>query len=187
MKIGGNYSGDGGGEKPPVGVYPAVLIGCWDCFIQAGYQGKPPVQKFALGWETNKKDSKGKPFLLFESVSSSSFHKSTAAKRYMALAGRSLTTAEEDDGFDIEQYVGRAVLLNVVAPEEEGKWPKIAEAMPLPDGMPAYQRTVDFKDELPGFVKKARERALTPAQIRAAQTDTGATEAQPWGEGDPPF
>ncbi len=177
MRIGGS-SGESVGEKPPPGTYPAILVGVWDLGIQPGWGDKPAAQKVALAWETVKRNTKGAPFVIYEALKASSYHLAPVAKRFVALAGRAVTTEEEDKGFDLDPYVGKAVLLNVVPPGEDGGWPKIEAAMPLPEGMPVPVKIGDYS-QTPKFVTKMLERRVAKAGA--------AAEAQPWGDGPAPF
>lgn len=157
MRIGGS-SGEAIGEKIPAGAYAGALIGVWDIGRQVGWQDEI-VNKIVLGWETSKRDSKGKPFVMYESLKNSSYELAPAAKRFVALAGRALSDEEEEKGFDLDPFIGKSVLLTVIPPKKDAKWPKLETVMGLPEGFPPYVPVGDYK-ETPGFVVKALARRV---------------------------
>ena len=189
MRVGMRTDDGGGGEKCPPGFHVAVLAAVFDIGRQPGFKPTDqPQEKVMLLWEVNQRDSKGRRFLLIDTLANYLGKPEKPSKlsgRFAALLGAPLTADESENGIDTDEVVGRSCYLAVSPPGPQGKWPKITSAMPLPPGTAAIQAEKVYSDEdPPPFVSKARDKAVVsgatqPAKSRPAASQRAALPAQP--------
>ena len=162
MRIGG-FS-EQTGERCPAGVQIGTLVALYDVGIQVGFEGKHQP-KVVLWWESQHKDTKGRPFTLPDMVTNSSDERSRMASRYGALTGAAPTEKECEDGWDMDPLLGRACFLLVAPPKKQGGWPFISNVMPLPAGMTAPPALGVEGGTIPKFVEMMRAKAVHPGEV----------------------
>ncbi len=169
MRVGGNDEQQIG-ERVPIGVQVVALAAVFDIGLQRGFEDK--IQhKVVLWFESQHKDTKGRPFTIPTVVTASSNEKSTMAAVFGALSGAAPTDEECQEGFDLDDVIGKCCFVNMAPPKKAGGWPYIATYMPMPAGMPAV--TVSDKWEgpnVPKFVEKMREKQIAPPAVVPAVT-----------------
>jgi len=148
-------------EKHPVGMVQAVLVYVADIGVQKGsYQGSPKNRrKVVLFWETAEMQADGKPFVLWKMYTASMGENANLRADLMGWNGKDFT-AEELKRFDVESFLGRNCLLNIVH-TEDGKYANITGITPIMKNMPAIQPVnKDLSDGLKKWLEKKRGEAL---------------------------
>lgn len=163
MKIGGQS--ESVGEKCPAGVQVAVLAAVDDVGYQEGFQGKVQ-RKMVLTWETQHRTTKGRQFVLFQTVTNSTHEKSTMFKYVGTLLGRKMTEAEQKDGIDDTLLVGKCAQILVQPSEREGGWPYIDNVMPLVPGQGGIKAEGDYSQPS-RFVTKLKANQIPADKAKA--------------------
>lgn len=107
-------SGSGGGtfERPKVAMSPGVLARYYDLGMQVNRFDASKIQhKVCFVWEAQQRDSKGKPFQCFDTLTVSLYGESKLKTRIEALLGRALEEHEESSGVDLDDLVGMSAML----------------------------------------------------------------------------
>lgn len=156
-------------EKHPAGMVQAVLVYVADIGVQKGsYQGKPKNRrKVVLFWETAEKQADGTPFVLLKQYTASMGENANLRADLMGWNGKDFT-ADELKRFDVESFLGRNCLLNIVH-TEDGKYANITGITPIMKNMPVIQPINDgLADGLKKWLEKKRSESLkdgsTPPQ-----------------------
>lgn len=135
----GRFAKDSGGgeyQQCPAGSHIAVCVGLVDLGTQHGeYQGKPVTrEQIIIRWETpDELMDDGQPFLVSAFYTNSLGEKANLRKILEAWRGRQFTE-EELKGFDLQNILGVACMLNV-AHNDAGK-ARVQAVMALPKGTP---------------------------------------------------
>lgn len=148
-------------EKHPVGMVQAVLCAVEDIGIQKGsYQGKPTNRrKIVLFWETSKKQADGTPFLIWNTYTASMGENANLRADLEGWNGKPFT-ADELKAFDVDTFLGRNCLLNIVH-TEDGKYANIAGITPVMEGMTTLRPVnSDLPDGIKKWVSKKRGESL---------------------------
>ncbi len=148
-------------EKHPTGMVQAVLVYVADIGVQKGsYQGKPKNRrKVVLFWETAEKQADGKPFVLWKIYTASMGENSNLRADLMGWNGKDFTT-DELKRFDVDSFLGRNCLLNIVH-TEDGKYANITGITPIMKNMPVMKPiNTDLADGLKKWLEKKRSEAL---------------------------
>lgn len=166
MKYGARSADDGGGgEKCPPGFYRAVLVGIFDIGKQPPFKSTDsPQHKVILAWEVDARDSKGRNFVVFDTLALYlSTKPSKLSERFGALLGRPLTDKECEDGLDDAELLGKTVMVFIAPPSGNSKWPKVQQALPLQAGQSPMRASKMFTEaDPPKVVRMAREKAIKP-------------------------
>lgn len=116
---------------------------------------KDPVQTVRLVWQIAEDMPDGKPFMIKKDYRASLHEKAALRKDLTAWRGRSFTF-DELVGFDLENVIGAACMLNIVekTSQKGKKFSNISSIMPLPKGMVRiesrdYQRVKDRPQQPP--------------------------------------
>lgn len=177
------------GERCPTGPQRVVLCAIHDVGLQEGYEGKVQ-RKSVLVFESEHRNTKGAPFVLFKTVTASLFKEAFLAKVFGAIVRRAPTDNEADNGFDDALLVGKTCYVNVAPPAKENGWPSIETVMPLPTGFAPLTPQGDYGPdaELPKFVQTMlsnrvsapRPAAPTATPPASAPASTSPTSAPPF-------
>lgn len=167
-------------EKHPAGMVQAVLIAVEDIGIQKGeYQGKPKNRrKIVLLWETSKKQADGTPFLIWNTYTASMGDNANLRADLEGWNGSPFTT-EELKAFDVDTFIGRNCLLNIVH-SENGKYANIAGITPVMEGMADLK---PVNTSIPDGIKKW----LDKKRSEAVPLEAAPGSAPPHSEDDLPF
>lgn len=168
-------------EKLPAGMVQAVLLAVEDIGIQKGeYLGKPKNRrKIVLIWETSKKQSDGSPFLIWNTYTASMSENANLRADLEGWNGSPFKD-EELKAFDVDTFIGRNCLLNIVH-AENGKYANIAGITPIMEGMAPLKAT---SSTVPDGIKKWLEKKRS----ESIATEAGPNDkVPPPGEDDLPF
>lgn len=130
-------TGGGDFQDAPIGTHVAVCIKLTDLGTQHGeYQGEPTVRNQVLvTWELpNERMDDGKPFSVSAFLTNSLSEKATMRKWLENWRGRPFTP-DELMGFDLQNILGAACMINVIAKPDGKKGVKVGGVMALPKGM----------------------------------------------------
>ena len=120
-------------ELAPEGTHPAIITSVADLGIQIeNWKGQERRKsKWGIGFElSGPKTSDGKPFSIATTVSDSLHPKSRLYPIIKATLG------SVDNGLDMENILGKSVLITVEHTERDDKtWANVANVSGLPDGM----------------------------------------------------
>lgn len=160
--------------QAPVGVHSAVCVDEVDLgLIPNRFDPESdPVPTVRLVWQISEDMSDGKPFIIKKDYRASLHEKAGLRKDLEAWRGRPFSF-DELVGFDLENIIGMACALNIVAKtSKKGKvFSNIAGIMPLPKSM-----------------TKIEPRDYIRTKDRPTVAATRAEPMPPFGEGDePPF
>lgn len=173
-------------EPLPLGVQQAVCSGVFDIGTHDGqYQGKPTRKHQAIViWELAEKktqgDYAGEPFQVSKFYTLSLGEKANLRKDLESWRGQPFT-AQELEGFDLENLIGANCLLNIV--EKDGGGEKIATIMPLVKGMPKIKQTLTGEPE---WVGKMRAKSIEARGEPSGNAKAPAGNT-PQAEDDLPF
>ncbi len=148
-------------EKHPTGMVQAVLVFVADIGVQKGsFQGKPKNRrKVVLFWETAEKQADGTPFVLLKQYTASMGDNANLRADLKGWNGKDFT-ADELKRFDVESFLGRNCLLNIVH-SEDGKYANIEGITPIMKGMPPLVPiNADLSDGLKKWLDKKRSEAV---------------------------
>lgn len=128
----------------PAGTQQAVCCDVVDLGeIDGKFGPKPTVE---LRWLTAEVNDEGKPFLVRERYAVFFNEKANLRKAVQSWLGRNLTEAEVKDGFDLEWFIHKNCLLNLVhsKPTEKGVYANVKGVMPLAKGMNIIEVPSDY-------------------------------------------
>ena len=198
MRIG--TSQGGGGEKCPEGKAVGCLVAVWDIGRQkTTFKGEEKVKpQLILVWEMEKRDSKGRRFVLYDFVTNSAGENSALTNRVAALVDK-VSPAESD--YETDLLVGRFAYLTIAAPFKEGGFPRIKTAAALQPGIGTFKpETVVNPAAPPKAVENARAKAVggwkpqspTPTAKPAVAASQGPSRPDPEApdlglNNEPPF
>lgn len=150
-------------EKHPAGMVQAILCAVEDIGVQKGeWQGQAKNRrKIVLIWETSEMQADGTPFVLAKTYTASMADNANLRADLEGWHGGAFTP-EELKAFDVDKFIGKNCLLNIVH-SENGKYANIAGITPVMKGMPpliAFHKTLP--DGLAKWVTKKRSEAIMP-------------------------
>ena len=169
--------GDGGGnfEKPKPGMVLGVLARYYDVGLHQNRFDASKVQhKVVLVWELQQRDSKGRQFQMFDTLTVSLYGDSHLKRRIEALLGRPLEAHEEDGGIDLDTVVGSCAMVILQGGEDDKVWIKQVDM--LQDRSQSLRAEHDYKNA-PRYVAKMIERAeQKPAADDAVRASSGSSQ-----------
>jgi hypothetical protein len=174
-------------EPIPLGVQQAVCSGVFDIGTHEGeYQGKPTLKhQIVVIWELDERktlgDFAGQPHQISKFYTLSLGEKANLRKDLESWRGQPFT-AQELEGFDLENLIGANCLLNIVDKEKGGQ--KIAAIMPLAKNMAKIKQTMSGEPE---WVAKFRSKSVEALGAGKSAPAGAAGAAQPQPEDDLPF
>ena len=140
MPIIAKATGGGGDFLPcPAGTHAAVCVDVVDLgILEVNFGGKGKKQhKIRIVWQVEEVRADNKPHQASKRYTLSLHEKAALRKDLESWRGRPFT-AQELEGFDVEQVIGIAALLNVIQETKDGKtYANIASIMRLPKSMAA--------------------------------------------------
>lgn len=119
-----------------VGVHPAICFAIFDIGTQENvFEGKTHRrQQIVFQFEVqDEMTEEGEPLIATAFVTANLSPKSTLRKWLVSYRGRDLTEEEEENGVDIERFLGRTCHI-VVEPKESGKGTKVTNLLPQKKG-----------------------------------------------------
>lgn len=173
-------------EAVPTGMQQAVCAMVCDIGTHKGeYQGKETNRhQVVIIWELDEKktegDFAGQPFQVSKFYTLSLGEKANLRKDLESWRGRPFT-AEELQGFDLENLIGANCFLNIV--ENEGKH-KIAAITPLPRNMAKIKQ---IATQEPEWVGKMRAKSIEATGGNSARSAPPSSAGAPPAEDDLPF
>lgn len=174
-------------EAIPTGTQQAVCAMVCDIGTHIGdYQGKQIKRRqVVVIWQLDEKkkegDFAGEPFQVSKFYTLSLDQKANLRKDLESWRGRPFT-AEELQGFDLENLIGANCMLNLI---EEKEKVKISAIMPLYKGMAKIKQTLT---EEPEWIEKFRAKSLERTQAGNGPVASEASAAKPpQAEDDLPF
>jgi hypothetical protein len=177
-------------EAVPTGMQQAVCAMVCDIGTHKGeYQGKPNERhQVIIIWELAEKKKEGEwagePFYLTKFYTLSLGKDANLRKDLESWRGKPFT-AEELQGFDMEQLIGANCLLNIIEANEKAK---ISAISPLVKGMPKIKQTMTQEPEW--IDSKFRSKSLERTGGKPAAGAQGAAVGSalpPQAEDDLPF
>jgi hypothetical protein len=125
------------GSTIPESTYVACIRGAFPGGLQPGFQGGKPQEKIVITVELDKRGDDGQRYEVNEVVTLSTNEKSTLRTKWLKPAlGRDLTLTEVGS-FDVEQIIGKCVLVQVIHKEKDGqKFARIGSVVTLPCNVP---------------------------------------------------
>ena len=130
----------GGGFIPaPPGTHAAVCVDVVDLgIIKVSFGGKEKQQhKVRIVWQIEEVMADNRPFVASKRYTLSLHEKASLRKDLESWRGRPFS-AEELDGFDLENLLSKAALLNIIQEQRNGStYSNVASIMRLPKGMAA--------------------------------------------------
>lgn len=135
-------SGHGDYEQPEPGSYAGVCFKLIDLGTQTSeYQSKPNVKrKMVIAWELDEKMKDGKPFIV-QSFYTQSLHENATLRAHLEAWRGKPFTAEELQGFESKNLLGKACLLSLVKNDKGNV--RVGGVAKLPKGMTAHVCTHD--------------------------------------------
>lgn len=169
-------------ESVPTGMQQAVCAMVCDIGTHVGeYQGKRTERhQVIVIWELAEKKTEGQwagePFYLSKFYTLSLGKDANLRKDLESWRGKPFT-AEELQGFDLDQLIGANCLLNVIEDKEKAK---ISAISPLVKGMPKIKQTLT---EEPEWIEKFRARSI---ERTGAGKSASSAEGPASSPGNPP-
>ncbi len=120
----------------PSGTWAAVCVDIVDLGMVPGFEGKTQ-HKIKIVWQIEESRDDGKPHQVSKRYTPSLHEKASLRKDLESWRGRPFTV-QELDGFDLENLLGIAALINVIHEPKNGKtYDNVTSIMRLPKGMEA--------------------------------------------------
>ncbi len=164
----------GGNFLPaPAGTHAAVCCDVVDMgVLKVSFGGKDKMQhKVRIKWQIAEDRPDGKPFTVSKRYTLSLHEKASLRKDLESWRGRKFTDVELD-GFDLENLLGVACLLNVIEEKKDGQtYSNVTSIMKLPKGM----ATITIRD----YVREC-DRPTTEAPAIDLHDDPGPPPQSEW-------
>lgn len=165
-------------EAIPTGMQQAVCAMVCDIGTHKGeYQGKETSRhQVVIIWELDEKKTEGQfagePFQMSKFYTLSLGEKANLRKDLESWRGKPFT-AEELQGFDLENLIGANCFLNVIEDKDKQR---IASISPLPKGMPKIKQTLTQEPE---WVDKFRAKSVERTGAGKSASSGGAPASSP--------
>jgi hypothetical protein len=169
-------------EAIPTGMQQAVCAMVCDIGTHKGeYQGKETTRhQVVIIWELDEKKTEGQfagePFQMSKFYTLSLGEKANLRKDLESWRGKPFT-AEELQGFDLENLVGANCFLNVIEDKEKQR---IAAIAPLPKGMAKIKQSMSSEPE---WVAKFRAKSI---EASGSSSSAGGPASSPGNNPPPP-
>ncbi len=123
----------------PPGTWAAVCVDVVDLgIIKVSFGGKDKAQhKIRIVWQISEVKPDNKPYSVSKRYTLSLHEKASLRKDLESWRGRKFT-AQECEGFDVENVLSCACMLNIIQEEKDGtNYSNVTAIMPLPKQLPA--------------------------------------------------